>query len=144
MPGTKLKAVRPVARAYGLSIAVWCGFSLLTGLQYRISDKQLNIHSTLPDMLLLAESRGFSFALLTPPIFYLARRFMGAARYRIRYVLGYCLGVGPFMVLYACIRWTVLPPWDGALQQYVPRSAHGPLELIHQGFADQITIYIAI
>jgi two-component system LytT family sensor kinase len=144
MQKTKLIAVRPIARAYGLSIAVWCGLSLLTGLQYRIFDKQLNIHSTLWDMLLLAESRGFSFALLTPPIFYLARRFMGAARYRIRYVLGYCLGAGPFMLLYACIRWTVLPPWDGALQQYVPRSTHGPLELIHQGFADQITIYVAI
>ena len=48
------------------------------------------------------------------------------------------------MVLYACIRWTVLPPWDVTLQQYVPRTAHGPLELIHQGFADQITMYIAI
>jgi len=48
------------------------------------------------------------------------------------------------MLLYASIRWAVLPPWDTALQQYVPRTAHGPLELIHQGFADQITIYIAI
>jgi len=144
MLGMKLKAFRPVARAYGFSIAVWCGLSLLTGVQYRIFDKQLNIHSTLWDMLLLAESRGFSFALLTPPIFYLARRDMGGARDRFRYVLGYCLGVGPFMLLYACIRWVVLPPWDGALQQYVPRSAQGPLELIHQGFADQITMYIAI
>src|ERR1700684_2144115 len=132
MQRMKLKEFRPIARAYGLSIAAWCGLSVLTGVQYRVFDKEINMHTTFFDMLLLAESRGFSFALLTPPIFYLARRFMGAARYRIRYVLGYCLGVGPFMVLYACIRWTVLPPWDGALQQYVPRSAHGPLELIHQ------------
>jgi LytS/YehU family sensor histidine kinase len=48
------------------------------------------------------------------------------------------------MLLYACIRWTILPPWDAALQQYVPRTKHGPLELIHSGFADQITMYIAI
>jgi len=95
-------------------------------------------------MLLLAESRGFSFALLTPPIFYLARRSIGGARHRFRYLLVYCLGVGPFMLLYACIRWTILPPWDAALQQYVPRTKHGPLELIHSGFADQITMYIAI
>jgi two-component system, LytTR family, sensor kinase len=143
MQGMKLR-LRPVLRAYALSIAVWCGLSLLTGVQYRIFDKQLNIPTTLWDMLLLAESRGFSFALLTPPIFYLARRSIGAAGDRFRYVLGYCLGVVPFMLLYACIRWLVLPPWDRGLQQYVPRSSQGPLELIHQGFAEQITMYIAI
>jgi two-component system, LytTR family, sensor kinase len=140
----KPKEFRPVVRAYGLSIAVWCGLSLLTGVQYRVFDKAMNINSSLFDMLLLAESRGFSFALLTPPIFYLARRSIGGARNRFRYLLIYCLGVGPFMLLYACIRWTILPPWDAALQQYVPRTKHGPLELIHSGFADQITMYIAI
>ncbi len=95
-------------------------------------------------MLLLAGSRGFAFAMLTPPIFYFARRSTSEVRNRARYVLLYSVGVIPFMLLYACIRWAVLPPWDGALQQYVPRSQHGPLELIHTGFADQITIYIAI
>ena len=55
-----------------------------------------------------------------------------------------CLGVLSFMLLNACFRWVALPPWDGVLQKYVPRTAQGPLELIHQGFADQITIYIAI
>lgn len=60
----KLKEFRPVARAYGLSIAVWCGLSLLTGVQYRVFDKKMNINSSLLDML-LAESRDFSFALLT-------------------------------------------------------------------------------
>jgi two-component system, LytTR family, sensor kinase len=144
MQWMKRKDFRPVVRAYGLSIAVWCGLSLLTGVQYRVFDKAMNIHSSLFEMLLLAESRGFSFALLTPPIFYLARLSIGGARNRFRYLLVYCLGLAPFMLLYACIRWTILPPWDAALQQYVPRTKHGPLELIHAGFADQITMYIAI
>lgn len=139
----QMRRMRPIARAYGLSIAVWCGLSLLTGVQYRIFDKGLNIHSSLTDMLQLAESRGFAFALLTPPIFFLARHSI-EARDRFRDILGYVLGVGPFMLLYACIRWAVLPPWDPGLEQYVPRSAHGPLTLIQQGFADQITMYIAI
>jgi hypothetical protein len=104
----------------------------------------MNIPSTLFDMLLLAESRGFAFAMLTPPIFYLARRSINEVSNRGRYILLYCLGVVPFMLIYACIRWAVLPPWDVNLQQYIPRSQHGPLELIRTGFADQITIYIAI
>jgi sensor histidine kinase YesM len=140
----KLATLRPIVRAYGLSIAVWGGLSLLTGWQYRIFDEQLNIPTSLYDMILLAESRGFAFAMLTPPIFYLARRYMGGARDRFRYIFIYCLGVGPFMFLYACIRWAVLPPWDPGLQRYVPRTSHEPLELIHSGFADQITMYIAI
>jgi len=95
-------------------------------------------------MFLLAGSRGFAFALLTPPIFYLARRSIGEVKNHFRYALLYCVGVFPFMLLYAGIRWAVLPPWDTALQQYVSRSQHGPLELIRTGFADQITIYLAI
>src|ERR1700678_3186874 len=139
----KPKEFRPVVHAYGLSIAVWCGLSLLTGVQYRVFDKEMNMHSSFFDMLLLAESQGFAFALLTPPIFYLARRYIGGGRDRFRYLLFYCLGAGPFMLLYAWIGCCVLR-WDPALQQYVPRNGLGPLELIHQGFADQITMYIAI
>jgi hypothetical protein len=135
---------RPIVRAYTVSIGMWSALSLLTGWNYRIFDEGLNIHSTLGDMLLLAESRGFAYALLTPPIFYLTRRYMRRPRDRFRYVLFYCLGLVPFMLLYACIRWAVLPPWDVALQQYVPRTSHGPLDLIYSSFADQITMYIAI
>src|SRR5215469_15314947 len=133
-----------ILKAYAVSIGMWCVLSLLTGWQYRIFDQQLNIRSSLGEVFLLAGSRGFAFALLTPPIFYLVRRSIGEVKNHFRYVLLYCVGVFPFMLLYAVIRWTVLPPWDTALQQYVSRSQHGPLELIHTGFADQITIYLAI
>lgn len=76
MPGMDLRKSRQIARVYAISIGLWCGLSLLTGWQYRIFDQQLNIHSSLLDMLLLAESRGFAFALLTPPIFYVVRRYV--------------------------------------------------------------------
>jgi two-component system LytT family sensor kinase len=140
----KMEKLRPIVRAYAISIAMWCGLSVLTGWNYRIFDRALNINSTLFDMLLLAESRGFAFAVLTPPIFYLARRYIGIGRDRLRYVLLYALGVVPFMLLDACIRWAILPPWNTVLQKYVPRSTEGPLTIIQQTFADQITIYIAI
>ena len=139
-----LRRFRSIASAYLLSIGIWCGLSVLTALQYRVFDKELNIKSSLFDMLLLAESRGFAFAMLTPPIFYFVCRYPANVRHPFRHLGIYCLATVPFMVLYACIRWLVLPPWDAALQRYVPRSAHGPFHLIHSGFADQITIYMAI
>ena len=140
----KVSSFRQIGRAYALSICIWGALSLLTGWEYRIFDQQLNIHSTLLDMVLLAESRGFAFALLTPPIFYLVRRYSFEVKHSSWRLAVYCVGVVPFMALYACIRWIILPPWDATLQQYVPRTVYGPLELIHGEFADQITMYIAI
>lgn len=136
--------LRQVARAYLASIAIWCGLSLLTGWQYRIFDQQLNIKSSLLDMVFLAESRGFAYALLTPPIFYLVRRYMTSTRTFLSHLWVYCVILPPFMVLYGCIRWLVLPPRDAGLQQYLRLSAHGPFDVIYRGFADQITMYIAI
>ncbi len=52
----------------------------------------------------------------------------------------YCVGVAPFMALYACIQWLIIPLWDPMLQRY----GHTPCELIRSGFADEITIYIAL
>jgi two-component system LytT family sensor kinase len=138
------RTLRRTGKAYLISISLWSGLSLLTGWQYFLFDKSLNIHSTVTDMLRLAEARGFAFALLTPPIFYVVRRYIGAARNIVRYLLAYAVGVVPFMLLSACIRWVILPPWSAALQKYVPRLGHSPLAVIRQGFADQITIYIAI
>ncbi len=131
-----------IAKAYALSIGVWCGLSVFTGWQYHIFDLELNIHSSLLQMLRLAEARGLAFAVLTPPIFYFVRHHLG--RRFPWYVLVYGAGVIPFMLAYACLRWAILPPWDPALQRYVARSVHSPLQLIYSGFADQITIYFAI
>ena len=142
MQGNRL---RRTAKAYLVSLAIWCALSLLTGWQYRIFDKQLSIHSTLWDMILLAESRGLAYALLTPPIFYLVRRYAAHVTRSSWYLwITYGAGILPFMLLYACIRWVVLPPWDVARQAYVPRLSSSPLDIIRSGFADQITMYIAI
>jgi two-component system LytT family sensor kinase len=136
--------VRRILRAYALSIGLWLLLSVLTGIQYRILDEQWNIHSTLWEMLLLAGSRGLAYGLLTPPVFYLVAVIGRRALKPVQTIGVYLLALGPFMVMDACIRWTVLPPWDPSLEKYVPRAGHPPWEIIHEGFSDQITIYLAI
>jgi two-component system LytT family sensor kinase len=138
-----LPKLRQIAWPYVLSINIWSALSLLTGWQYLIFDQSVNIHSTLLEMLLLAEARGLTYALLTPPIFYIVRHFATGARRRARYLLGYCLGAVPFMTVYACVRWLIFPSWSPVLQQFVSRGNSSPLALIHNGFADMITIYFA-
>lgn len=133
-----------IVRAYALSIGVWTVLSLLTGWQYRIFDEDANIKSSLPDMVLLAETRGFAFALLTPPIFYLVRRSSAGAGQSVRDLPAYILGLVPFLILYGTIRWIAVQPWGRQLQQYSPKAMRSPLHMIRAGFADQVTMYIAI
>jgi sensor histidine kinase YesM len=135
---------RSVARAYLLSIAIWCSLSVLTGWEFLNFDKSINIHSSLLQMMMWAEARGIAYALLTPPIFYFIKHYESTWKHKVRYAAGLFLGLPPFMLLYACIHWIVVPPWDPALQRFVPRAGHHPLDLISTGFADQITIYVAI
>jgi two-component system, LytTR family, sensor kinase len=135
--------IRGILKAYLISIGVWSAMSLLNGWQYLIFDQSVNIHSTLGQMMLLAEGRGLSFALLTPPIFYIVKRFSSSTLPKIGHWVAYCLGVVPYMLIYATVRWMLVPPWSAALQRFVPRSSASPLNIIHDGFADIITIYSA-
>ena len=132
-----------VLKAYLVSMGIWGALSLITGYQYLLFDQRQNIQSTLFDVLLLAESRGFAFALLTPPIFYLVRRGFDVLK-GVRSLAIYVLLLGPFMVINAYVRWLIVPPWDAVKQQFGLRSQHSPFELISRGFSDQITIYVAI
>ena len=139
----ELPGFKQIAKAYLWSIGIWSALSSLTGWQYFIFDKSMKIHSTPGQMLILAEARGLAFALLAPPVFYLAGRYNFGARNRLKYVLCCGLGAAPYMISYACIRWLIFPLWDGATQRFVPRPDATPLLLIHDGFADIITIYLA-
>jgi two-component system, LytTR family, sensor kinase len=139
----ELPGLKQIAKAYLWSIGIWSGLSSLTGWQYFIFDRSMHIHSTPGQMLILAEARGLTFALLAPPVFYLAGRHNFGAWHRLKYLLHCILGAAPYMVSYACIRWLIFPLWDGATQRFVPRADASPLLLIHEGFADIITIYVA-
>jgi two-component system, LytTR family, sensor kinase len=139
----ELPGFKQIAKAYLWSIGIWSALSSLTGWQYFIFDKSMKIHSTPGQMLILAEARGLAFALLAPPVFYLVGRHNVGARHRLRYLLYCSLGAAPYMLTYACIRWLIFPLWDGATQSFLARADTSPLLLIHDGFADIITIYLA-
>src|SRR5580692_7442521 len=128
------RTVHRVARIYLISICIWSALSLLTGWNYLIFDHSVNIHSTLGEMLYLAEARGLAYALLTPLIFYIVGHFSAGTGKRLRYFLIYGLGAAPFTVIYACIRWIILPPWNPVLERFVPRSEASPLSLVQDGF----------
>jgi sensor histidine kinase YesM len=138
-----LSKLADIAKAYLIAIGIWSALSLLTGWNYLIFDQSANLKSTLSEMMLLAEARGFVYALLTPPIFFIVRRYSTGIRQSLRYLSAYILGAIPFMLICACLRWVILPPYDPNTGGFLLRSQTGPFEIIHSAFADFITIYIA-
>jgi two-component system, LytTR family, sensor kinase len=136
--------VARIARAYLFSIGIWSALSLLTGWNYLVFDQSANIHSTLSDMLILAEARGFAYALLTPPIFFIVGHFSFGPGSRWRSVVAYVVGAAPFMLICADIRWFICPPWSASESRFLTRDSTSPLQLVHDGFADLFYIYGAL
>lgn len=132
-----------IARLYAISIGVWSAISLLTAWQSNVLARH---PGSLPlrELLLLAESRGFAYALLTPVIFCLVSDGLAHSRHKAWYLAACACGVVPFMAMYSSLRWALLAPWEATLRQSFAGLGHTPLGWIRTGFADQVTIYIAI
>src|ERR1700689_409193 len=135
--------LRGIVRAYIMSIAFWCGFALLMGLQYRPLNRQ-HLWSWLLDLLVEVALRGLALAFWTPPIFFLVGKYLSFSNRRFRYVLLWSLGAVPFVLLYASILWVLVPPYDDTLHKHLPRSFQSWIEMIRYGFADQTFIFIAV
>ena len=127
---------RGIIRAYLLSIAFWYGMSLLMGLQYKPLDRH-NLWFSFLDLLVQAGVRAFALALWTPPIFYLAEKYVAYSANRVYYVLLWGLGAVPFVSLHLAILYLVIPP-------YVSRSLQAWLEIVRTSFADETLVYIAM
>jgi two-component system, LytTR family, sensor kinase len=134
--------LRAAARAYGMSIAFWFGFAFLMGWQYGALDRH-HLWASFLTLVEMAGVRGFALALWTPPIFYLVAKYLNLPGSRGSYVLFCVLGAGPFVLLHSGLMWALIPHFDD-LGNYLPRSLHSWLEIVRNGFADQIFIYVAI
>jgi sensor histidine kinase YesM len=138
-----LPPFRKVARAYFMSTAFWCGIALLMGLQYRPFNRR-DPWSWFSDLMMETALRGLNLGFWTPPIFYLVGKYISSSTHRLRYIFLWSLGAAPFLLLHTSILWVLVPPYNDALQKYMPRSFHWWIEMIRGGFADQIFIYVAI
>jgi two-component system LytT family sensor kinase len=94
-------------------------------------------------MLLMDMAWCATFAILTPPIFLLGHRYPITKDRTWGTITGYIFGFVPFMVVFACVRWTLLPPWDPIMQQFGPRSFHSLIQITFR-FASQAWTYVGI
>jgi two-component system, LytTR family, sensor kinase len=136
--------VRRITRDYTISVAVWLTLSVLVAWQeFRLAQME-HLRGTFHDELLVFGARYLSVALLTPPIFYLAGRWPINTGNAVLRTAGYVIGYLPFSVLFAFIRWCLLPPWLDDAQTWGPRTLLTLGQLIVHTFADVLLIYLGI
>jgi two-component system, LytTR family, sensor kinase len=129
---------------YGLSIAFWMPLAaLLAWQQYRIAEEE-HLKVSLASVALLGGVRFFTVALLTPPIFWIAAKAPISAGNLVRRMIYYLAGFIPFVLLFAVIRWSLLPPWYPETQQWGHRTFAALIGLTYTTFGDELVFYLAV
>jgi two-component system, LytTR family, sensor kinase len=129
---------------YGLSIAFWMPLAvLLIWQQYRIAE-EAHLKVSLATLALLYSVRFFTVALLTPPIFWVVAKAPISAGKLVRRTMYYLVGFVPFVLLFAVIRWSLLPPWHPATQQWGQRTLAALIGLTYTTFGDELVFYLAV
>ncbi len=136
--------LRRIILPYLCSIGFWIALSVLMAWQQYTTEWTAGTRVLFSLELLLFAARYFTFALLTPPIFYLVRRFAIRKDKAVPGTIAYLFGFVSFVISYACIRWTVAPIWSVRLQAIAPRSLEGFKQLLTGMLGDLLSVYIAI
>jgi hypothetical protein len=129
---------------YGLSIAFWMPLAaLLAWQQYRIAEEE-HLKVSLASLIVLGGVRFFTIALLTPPIFWIAAKAPIGAGNVVRRTIYYLGGFVLFVLLFAVIRWSLLPPFSPETQQWGHRTFAALIGLTYTTFGDELVFYLAV
>ena len=134
--------LRQIALSYFWALSFWMSFALMMAWEDRVRTLQYGGRPNFLQFLLVESAVCITFALLTPPIFFIVRRYPVTSQNRIKRSAAYLLGALPFIVVFSCLRWLIFPSWNIAQQQFAPRTFH-TLLLIASSFADQTWTYLA-
>jgi two-component system, LytTR family, sensor kinase len=114
-----------IGRAYLWAILLWEWFAPLMAAQEKMRALADGTDVPFSKFLAIAVAWCMTAALLTPPVFYLVRRYPIARPFQVRRFCGYLLGTIPYLVVSICIRSALLPPEDPALTGYFSRFLEG-------------------
>ena len=136
-------AIRRLAQAYAISIAIWVPIGVLTGWQAYGGYAGAHVVVSLQAMVLLETVRYFVLALLTPPLFYCVDRWPVTST-NIRRAAVYVAGTVPFTLVFVLIRLILLPPLLEDASNWGKRSISSFFRITNGNFADVLQLYLAI
>jgi hypothetical protein len=117
--------------------------ALLAWQQYRIAEEE-HLKVSLASLIVLGGVRFFTIALLTPPIFWIAAKAPIGAGNVVRRTIYYLGGFVLFVLLFAVIRWSLLPPFSPETQQWGHRTFAALIGLTYTTFGDELVFYLAV
>jgi two-component system, LytTR family, sensor kinase len=136
--------IRRVAVAYLRSFICWLPLSILISFQQYLIEIDLKHRVPFFTIQLITSIRFLVFAILTPPVFFIVRRFPIQREKPVRGVLLYFLGTAGFVITYALVRLCVAPLWDIEKQHFMPWGVHDLAGVIYGTFGDQVSVYITL
>ena len=129
-----------IARAYLWSIPIWMAFAPIMAWQQKAYLAEIGIQASYWKALAVNGAWCMTPALLTPPIFWIGRRYPITRQVALRRGAGYLLGVIPYVLTAIFVRWVLLPPWNENTGQFEPRSLHNLIGFLAL-FGDQVWDY---
>jgi hypothetical protein len=135
--------VRWVLFSYLWSLGFWAVLGTLCAWQEYVVERTKGLQIDFSQLLLIDYIReDFTLAVLTPPVFFLVRRFAIGLNKPARGVIAYAIGFVPFLVSYLGIRWIIAQVWWVPLAPSVP--GRRVLGLVAVTFAELIAAYAAM
>lgn len=141
---TRIGVFGRVAAAYAIAISIWAVLALLLAFEYRLNMRSVNPSETFWSYVRLPAFRFFCFALLTPPVIAIVRRFPITSGHLFRRAGLYAIGAAAFVLSYSLLRFLLFPVWGVDARTWVRRSWPVFLGVVQGTFVDQITTYITI
>ena len=132
--------LRQLGIGYLLSFGVWLVLALLIAAEDEVRIVQRHLGTPFWKILMVGGAVCFAFAAITPPVFYLVRKYPVTRKNWARRTAGYALGLIPYAIGYVCVRFVILPPWLPVTQQFGTRSLRSFFELFLT-FADMTWTY---
>lgn len=130
--------VSKIARAYMWSFLIWGVYGPIMAAQNVVL-----YHANFWKLLLVALAWCITSATLTPPMFYIIRRYPISRQMGVRPILGYVLGAPVYVLLSASLRTLLLPPFDSVTQEFAHRTYQSLLDNLDL-FAMQTWDYLVI
>jgi two-component system, LytTR family, sensor kinase len=141
---TRMGLIRRILISFSLAAAAWLLLACILAWQLYINDSDSEVQRSFLYYLRLPALRFLCYAILTPPMFYIVRRFLVTADTLLPRILTYLTSFPLFVLSYSTLRWSLLPPYYMAEQRWGERNFAGLVAIALGSFADQVAVYFLI
>jgi len=135
---------RRILASFALAMMCWFLLACVLTWQIYLNEWRLDVHRPFLYYLRLPLLRFTSYAILTPPMFYIVRRFLITAETVIPRLLVYFISFPFFVLSYSLVRLALYPPYSPMTGQWGPRDLMSVYAIAMGTFADQVGVYFLI